>query len=93
MDEKQGGTFSFRLTQAFGSSSAGSAAQPQLTLPDPPMRGAAAAAAPPGVGGAGGATGGGGDGGGDAVAGALLRASWTCLCAWPSQPDVCANAL
>lgn len=70
---QQKGTFSFRLTEAFGSSSGSQAA-----LSDPP---------------GGGGDGGGGGAGGAAVAAALLRASWACLCAWPSQPDVCSNAL
>ena len=73
---QQGGRYSFRLTQAFGTS-AGS----QVALSDPPGA----------VGGGSGGGGGGGEGG--SVAAALLRASWVCLCAWPSQPDVCSNAL
>ncbi|CBJ26385.1 conserved unknown protein [Ectocarpus siliculosus] len=74
------GGFSYRLTQAFGSSG------PEPALSNPPGSAAPAAAAPL-AGGAGAGT------GGADVAGALLRASWMCLCAWPSQPDVCVNAL
>ncbi|CAM9325540.1 unnamed protein product [Pylaiella littoralis] len=77
-----GGTFSHRLTQAFGSSGS----QGTLLLAPPHTAPAAAG------GGRGGGAGGGEDGG-VTVAGALLQASWACLCAWPSQPDVCGNAL
>ncbi|CAM9688556.1 unnamed protein product, partial [Laminaria digitata] len=82
----EGGRFSYRLTQDFGASTS------TVALGNPPQMGGG------GGGGAGsdiGGVGGGGDasGAGAALAERLLRASWICLCAWPSQPDVCSNAL
>lgn len=81
----QGGNFSYRLTVAFG------AAACSVTLSDPPSSSGAVNVASAAA-----MNGGGGGGvprGGLTLAEALLRACWTCLCAWPSQPDVCENSL
>lgn len=95
----QGGMFNYRLTLAFGS------AVTHVTLSDPPTRGGGGIGGGGGGVGAGLALGvGAGEGegagsvgglrrGGLGVAESLLRACWTCLCEWPSQPDVCTNAL
>lgn len=89
----QGGMFSYRLTVAFG------AAASSVTLSDPPTRsdrGGGGVVNVVGMGGGGGAGGtevAGVARGGLSLAESLLRACWTCLCEWPSQPDVCTNAL
>ena len=85
---QQGRQFSYRLTLAFGTSA------PGVTLSAPPKTRGVAADAGAGVGALQPAGGGGVSvREGMEVVEALLRASWACLCAWPSQPDVCVNAL
>ncbi|CAM9400550.1 unnamed protein product [Ascophyllum nodosum] len=84
----EGRQFSYRLTLAFGTSA------PGVTLYAPPKTRGVAADAGAGVGALQPAGGGGVSvREGMEVVEALLRASWACLCAWPSQPDVCVNAL